>query len=202
MSLSPPGSSADGLHALLVEFEQEWAARAPEAAATLRPPANEEEIERAVNRLGLSPPAPADALALWRWHDGQQPAGASDRVGGMYFYSLDDAVRTYRSLLQAQADVVAELPDLYQTWWVPLVDVKQNSAVIDWRTGEVLLHSVFDERIILGRQPSLAAVLRLWIRAIREGAWLFPEPGVRAYPDYDQSVRTAIADSPDDLVFI
>lgn len=201
MSLSPPDSSADDLHALLVKFEREWAARAPEAAATLRPPATDDEIERALTRLNPPAPVPDDARALWHWHNGQGGT-SNDFVGGMYFYGLDDVERLYSGALQAQADVVVEQPDLYRPEWVPLVDVKQASAVIDCRTGEVLLHSFLDERIILGRQPSLGALVQLWIRAIREGAWLFPEAGVRAYPDYDESVRTAIADSADDLVFI
>jgi hypothetical protein len=153
--------------------------------------------------LGLSIELPEEARALWRWHNGQRSSRVDRHfLGGVWFYSLEQSATFYRNLMQAQRDVRFEWPDFYQAHWIPLFDIGQDSGVIDCRTGEVLRHTSFNTPSIVGRQPSLSAVVRLWLRAIREGAWLFPEPGLREFPDVDQDARLAISTSAGDLAFI
>jgi hypothetical protein len=190
----------DSVQALLVEFEREAKERAPAAAGSLSPPADDQQIDELAARLQLPFPIPADVRHLWKWHAGQEPLRDWHTFANVWFYPFPRVEDTYRMGLEAQEDMREELPDLYRPEWLPIADIAQNEIVVDCSTGELLVHSFFEGGPILGRLPSLAAVLGLWLRALREGAWLFPEGEVPSIPD-EQRCR-AIANSPDELRFI
>ena len=197
--MSQPDTSADETLALLRQFEDEWALRDPVAASHLRPPAQRQEVDAVFARFGPGAQVPEGVRALFLWHDGW---AQSSLRGDIYLLSLDNVLQCYLQSLQRQADVAFESPGLYLTQWVPIFGIDQGFIVVDCRTGQMLRHTSWGEEPIVGRQPSLAAVIRLWIRALREGAWLFPEAGVRERPDVDNVARRAIGDTPDVLAFI
>jgi hypothetical protein len=185
----------------LDEFEAEWTQRDPRSAATLRPPASQAEIDDMVRRLGLVD-LPADLVALWTWHDGQDLTPAAGRIAGLWFYSLKEAEQRYRMGLRSLSELGLDRPGIYNHLWLPLFNMRQDSAVAVCDTGEILIHSFQDEDIILGRQPNLASVVRLWLRALRANAWRFQEQDERTIADWDDAQRREIATSSDELAFV
>jgi hypothetical protein len=197
--VSQPDFSADETLALLRQFEDEWALRDPVAAGHLRPPASRQEVDALFARFGPHARMPESVRALFLWHNGSAPGCLP---GQIWFFALEEVLQRYLESLQGQALWAFERPGLYLEQWVPIFGIEKDLGVVDCRTGEILCHTVWSEEPIVGRQPSLAAVIHLWIRALREGAWLFPEAGVRERPDVDDVARRAIGDTPDVQAFI
>lgn len=134
----------------------------------------DETLESLLSEIGLPVKVPAEARALWRWHDGQDIRGSEDRLEGAYFYSIEESRRWYDFGREMQAQL-SDTVNVFRDEWLPILDFRQDKILLDCVTGEILLQVAEDPRGIVASQPSLAALLGLWLSAISNGVWLAPE---------------------------
>ncbi len=176
------------LAGLLAEFEVELRRQGCPLVDRLAPGLSPAALDAPTNR-GL--PLPEEARVWWSWHDGApgtytEPPDFS--LGGFWvLLSLSEAHKEYHEH-RSVAEHVSKPPgygDVEDWWpwsWMPITRASNGDAItVDLAVPEgapstTRLYRLGDVELVAAAQPSLAALVEVWLLALRTGAWRY-EPG-------------------------
>ncbi len=176
------------LAGLLGEFEGELRQQGCPLVERLAPGLSPTALDASISR-GL--PLPAEARVWWSWHDGApgtytQPPDFF--LGGFWvLLSLSEAHKEYHDHRRI-AHIVAKTPghgDVEDWWpwsWMPIARAMNGDSItVDLAAPEgfpstTRLYCQGDVELVAAAQPSLAALVEVWLLALRTGAWRY-QPG-------------------------
>ncbi|MDH4323977.1 MAG: SMI1/KNR4 family protein [Betaproteobacteria bacterium] len=169
---------------------------APEAAATLAPPATEEQV--AALEAAIRQALPADLRASLRVHDGQSdPTGCHSFCdGGMLLNTVEIADR-WRMVTEMDEENRASAAPGQGPWWktscIPFTDAEGDKLCVDMdpslgsRTGEVVCH-IHDSEIERGLGASYEAWLSSLAQRLEAGRFRIDAYGyLRVDPEVQQA---------------
>jgi hypothetical protein len=164
------------LTATLRELEEHWGRLGLPVARLLRPGADRDTISERVGALSLTPSS--ELLDWWSWHDGATSECYRLSIGpGLYTETLETCLSEHDRL-----EAFSWEPQLRQ--WFPIASELGGGLVIVRCSDEDALRSPVTFVNKFGEippadawQPSIHAMVQLWLERLRSGLWIADESG-------------------------
>jgi hypothetical protein len=161
--------------ALIAELKEAYASAGLDCGDGLLPPADESAIDRIAQQLSM--PVPLEIREVYRVHGGQEyiSPGVTGLFGEHRFHTPDEVVEHHRMFSEnCLLDPLPPFPPPPDEWgyWVP-----QLIPFASWDAYDLCVHSESGEvwefipnTGLIRHRPSIAAVLREVLAAVRSGA--------------------------------